>query len=111
MIHFLCVLCVLFPWLMSRACHAETMDRSEPMNRCEYCESAFASTIPNCPQCGAPHGLATQDYSICPFCKRKLLTLVSFTCNYCGKSLPSDLVQVRQELAKTLMEQANHSYH
>ena len=96
---------------MPSPCHAETMDMSGTMNRCEYCESAFASTTPNCPQCGAPHGQARQDYSICPYCKRKLLTLVSFACNYCGKSLPSDLVQVRKELAKTLMEQANLSYH
>jgi len=81
------------------------------MNRCEYCESTFDSATHNCPNCGAPHGSVNNDYSVCPFCKRKLLALASIACNYCGRALPADLLQIRQGLAKTLVEQAGKSYY
>jgi hypothetical protein len=51
------------------------------------------------------------DYSVCPFCKRKLLALASIACNYCGRALPADLLHIRQGLAKTLVEQAGKSYY
>jgi hypothetical protein len=82
------------------------------MNRCEYCDSVQVNTATgSCNKCGAPLGPGKYDHSVCPFCKRKLLAMASISCNYCGKGLPPDLVQIRQSLARTLVDQTNHSQH
>ena len=60
---------------------------------CEYCRGTCEEGLSSCQNCGAPvqhTGTGGLDIRFCPFCKRRLLTVGSPACNYCGKTLPDE---------------------
>jgi len=68
---------------------------------CEYCSGPNQDGAVKCAACGAPlpqiQAQATvADLRSCPACHRKLLTLGSASCNYCGHRLPDEMVKVRE---------------
>ena len=80
------------------------------MENCNYCDSRIGdSAAGQCAQCGAPVSLKPRDYTLCPYCRRKLLAMASIACNYCGKALPPDYIQTRQTVARTIADQSKPS--
>ncbi len=72
---------------------------------CQYCESACADDATKCVSCGAPVGEgAPPDYRFCPFCRKRLLSLGSPACNYCGRHLPEKYIKVREATLRRLRE-------
>ena len=67
---------------------------------CDYCRSACPENAVKCENCGAPvaSGAAPlPDFRRCPYCSRKLLSLASPTCNYCGKRLPDNYIKAHED--------------
>ena len=70
---------------------------------CHYCNSSRNTEDPKCQNCGAPSGPEPGiNHRICPHCRRKLLTLGSPTCNYCGRALPLEYVRTREGILNRL---------
>ena len=69
---------------------------------CDYCRASSADDAMKCATCGAPLDLSAEpdapDYRYCPFCRKRLLSLGSPACNYCGRALPEDYVRARDAL-------------
>lgn len=67
---------------------------------CDYCGASSADDAAKCAACGAPHAplsAAAPDYRFCPVCQRRLVSLGSPACNYCGRPLPESFVRARGE--------------
>lgn len=61
----------------------------------------------NCGNCGAPivlDGAALPDFRSCPICHRRLLTLGSPACNYCGRRLPDEYIKAREADLRRITE-------
>ena len=74
---------------------------------CEYCNSSIVEGEMKCRNCGAPivrDGSAVPDFRSCPVCHRKLLTLASPACNYCGRRLPDEYIDARESDLKRITE-------
>ncbi len=71
---------------------------------CDYCRAACADDALKCATCGAPLDLSAggeaPDYRFCPFCQKRLLSLGSPACNYCGRALPESFVRARGEMLR-----------
>lgn len=63
---------------------------------CEYCQSVCDEDALKCINCGAPVGASAQDFRSCPYCRRKLISLASPACNYCGRRLPEKYIKARE---------------
>lgn len=74
--------------------------------KCEYCECACAEGATKCVSCGAPISAdaSAPDYRFCPFCRRRLLSLGSASCNYCGRALPASYVKARGETLRRIRD-------
>jgi hypothetical protein len=62
--------------------------------KCEYC-GVDTEHSGKCTGCGAPVAARIMDFRLCPFCRRKLLSLASAHCNHCGRQLPADYIEAR----------------
>lgn len=73
---------------------------------CEYCQSSFEVALIRCPNCGAPFSddALAPDFSVCPQCHRKLISLGSPACNYCGKRLPASYIKAREAALQRISE-------
>jgi len=80
---------------------------------CEYCRSSFDEALTGCPHCGAPFSddVISPDYSLCPQCGRKLLSLGSPACNRCGKRLPASYLKAREAVLHRITEINAHHAH
>lgn len=80
---------------------------------CEYCRAASADDALKCATCGAPFDLsadgAPRDFRFCPFCHKRLLSLASPACNYCGRALPETFVRARGETLRRVTEASGGS--
>lgn len=79
---------------------------------CEYCQTPCEEGATKCCSCGAPLAADTvaPDFSVCPFCRRKLLALGSPACNYCGKRLPASYTKAREAALNRIAElEAQHT--
>ncbi|HZS43837.1 MAG TPA: hypothetical protein VFC63_01935 [Blastocatellia bacterium] len=86
------------------------MKKSKIIDKCEYCGSPVdESSSGRCAQCGGQIAIKQRNYTVCPYCKRKLLALASIACNYCGKGLPEEYIRTRQAVAQTIAEQSKCS--
>jgi hypothetical protein len=77
------------------------MSREFKMNaNCLYCKSFCENGALKCRNCGAPL-IAEEEPAIdvraCPYCRRKLLSLASPACNFCGLRLPTHFIKIREE--------------
>ena len=73
---------------------------------CDYCQAVSREGATKCESCGAPlsaDGVPT-DYRLCPFCKRRLLSLGSPACNHCGRALPESYVKAREATLRRIQE-------
>ncbi len=74
------------------------------ISRCEYCGGEGEHTS-KCGGCGEPFITpAAADYRLCSHCRRKLLSLASRACNYCGQSLPEAYITAREAQLRRINE-------
>jgi len=71
---------------------------------CEYCQSVCVDGTLKCLNCGAPVGASAPDFRSCPYCRRKLITLASPACNYCGRRLPEKYIKAREADLRRIRE-------
>jgi DNA-directed RNA polymerase subunit RPC12/RpoP len=75
---------------------------------CDYCQNVSADDAAKCENCGAPllsaENRPAPDYRFCPYCRRRLLALGSPACNYCGRSLPADLLKAREAMLERITQ-------
>lgn len=67
---------------------------------CLYCKSLREDGALKCRNCGAPaiaEEEASLDVRACPYCRKKLLSLASPACNFCGLRLPAHFIKTREE--------------
>jgi hypothetical protein len=72
--------------------------------KCEYCQSVCTEGASKCGNCGAPISTRTPDYRFCPDCNRRLLSLGSPACNYCGLHLPDNYLKAREATLRRINE-------
>lgn len=74
---------------------------------CEYCRGTLGADSSKCQNCGAPTDMwrATgPDFRVCPHCTRRLISLGSPACNYCGRRLPDSYLQAREQTKRRIEE-------
>jgi hypothetical protein len=72
---------------------------------CSYCNCRHLNGLLKCQNCGAPvdsQESEPSDIRLCPYCLRRLLTLGSPACNYCGRPLPAEYVHAREAILKAI---------
>lgn len=81
---------------------------------CDYCRAASPEDALKCQTCGAPFDFsrdgAPTDFRFCPFCQRRLVSLASPACNYCGRALPEAFVRARGETLRRVTEASGGSH-
>jgi hypothetical protein len=77
---------------------------------CDYCQGVSAEGATKCANCGAAlGGMEPTDFRVCPHCKRKLLSLGSPACNYCGRALPESYLKARGEMWQRISDVSGRS--
>lgn len=74
---------------------------------CEYCRGTLDANSSKCQNCGAPTDAwrATgPDFRVCPHCAKRLISLGSPACNYCGRRLPDSYLQAREQTKRRIEE-------